>query len=124
MQFIAVKQHDYECREDTLHFLQWTGNEKELVYLWKLIHDAIDAEVPADQRYSEFYCEIVFISEAAVDEMMKLDYGMDRRTFEKHIGAFKLPDGYGVVDDPDEAHYFLNRWYHGCGFKPSFTTPT
>jgi hypothetical protein len=119
MQFITVQQFDNELNETIIHFLQWTGNEAELVNLWRTIEDAEDAELPIGNNYSEFRCKIVLISETTVDEMMKIDYNLESRTFEKHTGRFIAPH-VPYRNDAQMAFDILNESYNKDGFKNAF----
>ena len=120
MQFITVHQHNHEFDSVTIHFLQWTGNERELVHLWRIIQDANDIkEVPTNDDYSQFQCKIILISEATVNEMNRIDYGSESYTFEKHTGRFIAPH-IPYSRDPQMAHDVLNECYHINGFNNRF----
>lgn len=118
MQFVAVKQNSASSQEPYIHFLQWTGNERELVYLYHLIRTSQEADNPSTDDYSTFEFDIVLLSEATVNEMIKIVYGNDAKMFQKHNGVYKAPED--EYRDKVTARDVLNKHYHKNGFKNAF----
>ena len=89
MEFITFIENNHKERELIFFYLQYTGNEEELKKFAEFIKNSTYQMVG---DYSDFQINLdVKISEDAVNQHCKLDYGCYSSMFNKVTGVFKNP---------------------------------
>ncbi len=118
MEYCVFVEHNQKERESYIFYLQYTGNEKELELLYKLVTKADNGNLVGDVAYFEMADPSLRISQAAVDEHMKLkSFGSYCKTFQVANGTFQFPWDDTEVDELDEydtARALDRRFFHGC----------
>ncbi len=116
MEYIMLMERDGESREVYMNYLQFTGNEGEMLKLIRLIRSVKDEHMEdLDPNSSRFYVSDVPIPEAIVDMHLGLVFGDDvPNPYYKYSGVFTCPsflkkdkvedneDGYEDNDEPNE----------------------
>lgn len=122
MNFITIVETIHIEYETIIHYCQVDENEIELGKLMKVI-DQSERGNELNGDVSTFYCCSTMISEAAVDEHTKLDYGSFPRMFQKHKGIFKCPT-FGPLSDSLEAARALDDFFYVCKLGKYFHSNT
>lgn len=122
MNFITIVETNHKEHETFIHYCQLDENEVELGKLMRVIElseggDELDGDV------CTFLCSPIMISEEAVNEHMKLEYGTFAHMFQKHKGIFKCPT-FDYPRDPLEAARALDDFFYACKLGNYFRSNT
>ena len=72
MDYIAIREWNFESRETVVFYCQWTGNEMELEKLLTLIELSMEALAGAEGEVSTFQVSRRLIPESVVDTQVSL----------------------------------------------------
>lgn len=102
LEFVVFYEQNYKCSYKNLYifYLQWTGNEKPLKALNKILSQANYEEMSGDYSYVHMDLSVK-IPESAVDYhcMLRSDcLGAGRELFNKLTGKFTMDPEYSFGD--------------------------
>jgi hypothetical protein len=110
MDFIVIYEFNNKETEVFLHYCQWTGNERELSKLIKVIEEADNDDLVGDVSFFQVSC--VKIHEYAVDVHTRIKgFNNFDDMFQKHTGVFNCPE---FTNDSIENAHKLDSYFYGC----------
>ena len=112
MEYITFIENNHKENEMFVFYLQYTGNEEALHRLNTIVSQADFSDMYGD--YSTFMMDITTrISEDAVNQHIKLNYGCYAPMFQKVNGIFTLP--YQFDEDTPMRLYaeILDNYFFG-----------
>ena len=125
MEYCVFVEHNQKERESFIFYLQYTGNEKELELLYRLVTKANNGDLVGDVAYFEMADPSIRISQAAVDEHKRIILGTYSQTFQIVNGKLTfrfLEDEISDMDGYDTARV-LDRMFYHCRIKDCFESP-
>jgi hypothetical protein len=117
MEFICFFEKSEKEEETYVHFLQFTGNEKQLKKFSVAIEKAHSKSYSIDIENR--------VSERTVDDMMRVNGPNSYAPFfVKHVGKFKSPISIHTTghSSPERLFYYLEECLYCCHIEDHFST--
>jgi len=122
MEYCVFVEHNQKERESFIFYLQYTGNEKELELLYRLVTKADNGDLVGDVAYFEMADPSIRISQAAVNEHKRIVLGTYSQTFQIVNGTLRFrfrEDEIAHLDGYDIARVLDREFFH-CRIKDCF----
>ncbi len=125
MEYCVFVEHNQKERESFVFYLQYTGNEKELNLLYRLVSKADNGNLVGDVAYFEMADPAIRISQAAVDEHKRIILGTYSQTIQVVNGKLRFGFREDEISDLDgyDIARVLDRMFFHCQIKEYFKSP-